>query len=464
MQTLLAEPTYRGDLGHGLIRRWSTAADCEKIGQLMGSIFRNRPDQPINIRAVDEARIFMSDSFPYMGAGDIAIVEDTSKPDCSIVACTAVWRHQWSYGGIPFGVGRPENVATDPAYRNRGLVRALFEMFHARSAARGDLVQAITGIPFYYRQFGYEFVLDLSSYRKIPVTSVTDKKPEEVDPYRLRLATLADVGTLLALYNQSRAASLVWHETDEADWRYHITGWEEPIAQEKGAVAVGFNGRVHVIVDESARVCGYVWMGAKRWDAGLDIYALQMASDVNWQAALPCLLRLLRQYGESLPVIDGNNEPFRQISFAIHPNHPLHLLLDQHFAGESEPPYAWYLRVADVPAFIQQIAPLLEERLARSILIGYTGELRLNFYRAGLRLVFADGKLTAADSWIAPVDSEEEHGGCPPLVFLQLLFGYRSLAELRSFFPDVWVKSEVVILLNTLFPKQLSTVYSLSYT
>ena len=54
----------------------------------------------------------------------------------------------WAYEGIPFEVGRPELVGTLPEYRNRGLVRAQFEEVHRWSAARGELVQGITGIPY----------------------------------------------------------------------------------------------------------------------------------------------------------------------------------------------------------------------------------------------------------------------------------------------------------------------------
>ena len=42
-QTTLAEPK---DLGDGLILRWSTPADLEKIGQLLGTAFRNSADDP----------------------------------------------------------------------------------------------------------------------------------------------------------------------------------------------------------------------------------------------------------------------------------------------------------------------------------------------------------------------------------------------------------------------------------
>ena len=62
-------------------------------------------------------------------------------------------------------VGRPELVGTLPEFRNRGLIRAQMDILHQWSAERGQPVQAITGIPFFYRQFGYEMALPLQGGR-----------------------------------------------------------------------------------------------------------------------------------------------------------------------------------------------------------------------------------------------------------------------------------------------------------
>ncbi len=43
----------------------------------------------------------------------------------------------------------------------------------------------------------------------------------------------------------------------------------------------------------------------------------------------------------------------------------------------------------------------------------------------------------------------------------QILFGYRSLDELRYAFPDVWASSEAEQLLNVLFPTRPSWVMQL---
>jgi len=45
------------------------------------------------------------------------------------------------------------------------------------------------------------------------------------------------------------------------------------------------------------------------------------------------------------------------------------------------------------------------------------------------------------------------------LTFLQLLFGYRSVEELRYSYPDIWVANDRArALLKSLFPKQVSSV------
>ena len=52
--------------------------------------------------------------------------------------------------------------------------------------------------------------------------------------------------------------------------------------------------------------------------------------------------------------------------------------------------------------------------------------------------------------------------GCPPLTFVQLLLGHRSLSELTAIFPDVWARSDRRLLFDTLFPKLPSRVEQLA--
>lgn len=115
-----------------------------------------------------------------------------------------------------------------------------------------------------------------------------------------------------------------------------------------------------------------------------------------------------------------------------------------------------------MPRFLMQIAPVLGARLAASPAAGFSGELKLNFYRSGLRLVFQGGSLTAVEPLEDP-DFRTAAWSFPELTFLQLLFGYRTLDELEYAFSDCHSGSEQGrVLLNILFPKQPSLVWQVS--
>jgi hypothetical protein len=456
----LALPDFVGDLGNGLVRRWTTAADVEKVALLMGTVHRDETDPLPNPGPMAEVRMMMSPTFPYMTPGDAAVVEDSSQPNRPLVACTYFWRHTWSYAGIPFGVTRPEMVVTLPAHRRRGLVRALFDMIHARSAAEGHLLQAITGIAYFYRQFGYDYALDLDGGRIAFVSRIPEKVGEGQEACALRLATQDDVPALVAIYNQRRSTSLVWHEAPEAHWRYEIGVWDNPAIQGQPITQNGIKGRYWVILDAERNVRGYTWLPTRRSGHRLPIYELEFAHGTNIASLLPSLLRRLCEHGLELPTMKPDLPPFTEIGFWLGGAHPLFDALGNALAPLVEPTYAWYVRVPDVPAFIRRIAPILEARLSRSYLAGYTGRPRIDLYRDGLELRFERGTLLAVEVLSGTLDEEDESRAlaCPPLNFPQLLLGYRSLDELRAIFPDVWVKDDQRYLVNTLFPKQHSFV------
>ena len=85
--------------------------------------------------------------------------------------------------------------------------------------------------------------------------------------------------------------------------------------------------------------------------------------------------------------------------------------------------------------------------------------IMLDEYEKEILNAFENGKLTEVEPWQS-VDSEggDANAAFPPLVLLQLLFGRRSLADLRAAFPDCWAQDEATALLNVLFPSQSSCV------
>ena len=434
------------DLGGGLILRRSTRADTARVAEFDAAIFSEPPvvgpDETIAAWVGD---LLVSDH-PTFGEGDFLIVEDTATGKIVSSSC---WISQtWTYGGIPFKVGRPEVVATDPDYRRRGLVRAQFEAFHALSAERGELVQAITGIPYYYRQFGYEMALDLGGGPGCYAAAVPKLKPDESEPFRLRPATEADAGLFVTLDAQVAGRTLVMCPRDEAMWRYEISGRNER----------SVDRLVCSVVETPEGVAAGGLAVCLEMDGNRNFLPfLELLPGFSWLAAAGSLLRGGWAEGEKVAAIRGRTLDVLQFGLGL--EHPFYRVN----AGRLTPgrrPWGWYLRVPDLKAFLRLIAPVLEARLAGSAAANYTGDLLLSFYRSGLRISFVAGAIREIADW-APKD-QESHGGFPDLTFLHLLFGHRSIDELRHSFVDVTLEDRVGRpLLEALFPRQPSHFWAL---
>jgi len=142
-------------------------------------------------------------------------------------------------------------------------------------------------------------------------------------------------------------------------------------------------------------------------------------------------------------------------------DHPAYAVAASQLPYEHKP-YAYYLRVPDLAAFITLIKPVLEERLAESPFVGFTGEVKLNFYRDGLKLSFKEGQLDKVEK-LGHGALEDTTANFPPLVFIHLLFGYRSMDDLHNAFVDCYARDQQSKhLLDALFPKKPSNVWDIS--
>jgi GNAT superfamily N-acetyltransferase len=428
-------------LGDGLVlRRAETDRDVERIVELAERVFADEDEGGTIALWI---RSLTGGNHPTTMRSDFCLVEDMSRRQ--FVSSMCLIPQTWAYEGVPFGVGRPELVATLPGYRRRGLIRAQFEALHADCAARGLPVQAITGIPYFYRQFGYEYALDLGGgLRGLYFDHIPKLEEAQTEPYAARRMTEDDLAEVMALHRAFAADKMIACRRDETYWRFALSEERHPSSETLYAL----------VETDGGRLAGYFSVPTETWGPWLPINALVLADGASYLAVMPSLLRALRSLAEIEHAKPG--KPVRQLSFSLGREHPAYDVLRAYECVE-EPPYGWYLRVADLAAFIRRITPALEARLATSPVSGYSGELKIDFYyKSGLRLKLEDGSLAEAENTGPGV--AKPHAGFPPLVFLKLLFGYRSLEELRHAFPDVWANREGRLLLGALFPKRLSWV------
>src|SRR5437762_6621528 len=109
----MSDDAFRRELGDGLVLRWSTADDSERLVQRYSIVFREEPGEPPDMSIAAWTRDLMSGRHPLLSPTDFALVEDTRSG--AVVAVTWLLSQVCEYGGIPFPMGRPELVSTDEA-------------------------------------------------------------------------------------------------------------------------------------------------------------------------------------------------------------------------------------------------------------------------------------------------------------------------------------------------------------
>ena len=456
----MPHPTFIRELGGGLILRRATPEDCDALVRF-NAITHSDSDEP-DPHVAGHTYDLISGRLPGFQAGDFTIVEDASTGQ--IVSSLSLIPQVWAYEGIPFQVGRPEIVGTAPAYRRRGLVREQFAEVHQWSKARGDLVQVITGNPWYYRQFGYELALTLGGGRMGYGPNIPRLKAGAAETYAIRPACADDLPFIARMYDRAMARQPIHCQRSEALWRYELDGRSETNLNRKTLHIIERAGGPGNAAARAGFFALTPWLwGANMWLSAYEIdFAPNAAAfaeafaEASWLEITPAVLRCVWSVGEGYA--RGEGKTLEMFGLGLGAEHPAYALFSD-CLPVARKPGAWYIRVADLPAFVRRIAPALERRLTRSALAGYTGRLRISFYRSGIALSLAEGRLEQIEAW-APTQEEWGDAAFPELTFTQLLFGYRSVEDLEYAFADCWVNDRrVASVLNALFPKRPSDIW-----
>ncbi len=434
-------------IGDHLILRYGRASDAEELAQFnatwLGDDGPEKPEEQLAIWTRD----VMARPHPTFTPELTTIVEDTQTS--KIVSSIMLFPQTWSLDGIPFGVGRPELVATHPDYRGRGLIRRQMETLHAVSAAHGEVMQVITGIPWFYRQFGYEMALELGGGRMAYRPNVPELPAGETEPFPIRPAGEADIPFIMQTYAHTSRAHGIACLRDAAMWQYELSGRSAGNAVREV---------VCIIEDTQGQPVGYLGHLDQLRRKGLNLEFAGIMEGVSWRDVTPGIMRHLWQAGEGQAAAAGL-AGLDFIYFALGPEHPIFQIFPNSFPRRRRP-YAWYVRIADLPGFLTLIRPALEARLAESAMCGYTGRFKLDFYRSGIELVLNKGRITSNEPWPPQPGSEEGHASIPDLHFIEMICGQKTFTELVNFLPDCFaLQDEYASLLNILFPKRPSSVW-----
>jgi hypothetical protein len=313
-------------------------------------------------------------------------------------------------------------------------VRAQFEVVHEWSRAAGHLWQFISGIPWYYRQFGYGYAIDLPSR---PVLWLRERPAEPPAGVSVRPAEPADVAFLAEV--ESHAAS-----GTALGVRRGTEGFALELARRHGGLLAA---DVLVIETGSAGPIGYAACLRALRDGLVSLYALELRAGHSWLAPAAAVVAHLDRWLRDRPGGSG-----RGIRFALPDGHPAIGSVATRLSGPRSDSYGLYVRVPDLLAALRAVTPVLEERVARSPLAGWTGDLHVDLYTSGIKLAFEEGRLLAIEPWKRPADTLAD-ASLPVDAFVHLLLGNRHLDELQRQIADVLVDTDAgALALDVLFP------------
>ena len=437
------------DLGDGLILRRATQNDTEALVAFNSRIHADTDSEEEFEGVGFWVRDLMTRPHPTFDPADFTIVEDSAAE--KIVSSLNLINQTWTYGGVEFGVGRPELVGTDPEYRRRGLVREQFDLIHQWSAERGHKVQTITGIPYYYRMFGYEMALTLGGGRIGYLPHTPKLKDDEQEPYLFRTAAKADIPFIMKVYQHALERNLVGCRRDAAYWQYEIDGKSPKNIQ---------RSELRLIETADGERVGFIQHAATIWNAIINLWGYELKAGISWLDVTPSVIRYLVKTGKEYAARKEKIE-LAGYNFGLGVEHPAFQVLPGRMPRTNNP-YAWYIRVVDIPDFLFHIRPVLEQRLSNSYLVGHSGELKISFYRSAVKLTFEKGALKGVESY-QPEHNEDADVLFPDLTFLRVLFGYQSFDVVENAFPDCFARTDQGrALVPVLFPQKNSNIWAIA--
>jgi predicted N-acetyltransferase YhbS len=414
------------ELGGGLVLKTAQCpADLERIAQLHGLAFDPAAAVATRVLAL---------GYPGLRPQDFSYVEDTATGE--VVSSVCLVPTVWRYEGVRLNVGELGIVGTHPDYRRQGLVRAQMRWFDRELEARGCHLASIQGIPFFYRQFGYEYIIPMGHGYELNPERVPE--PLEADAASsVRRATEGDMPLLLEYLAAAQASLAVSVERSAETWLYQ----DDPAREDDEALDT-------YLTLEGGQPTGYFRVYRREMqEPHRQGVVIVEASPLPYRSSLAAL-RLAKE-------LAANRRYLKAIRLSLPASSPL-MWMAAYLGGRWQQPYAWQVRIPNAVRFLKAIAPVLERRLAGSFLAGYNSFLRIDLYTDTIELGFDRGRLASIRS-LGPIESRAVR--LPWWAAWQLWLGHRSREELCAWYPDARVEPALQPLIDVLFPKRESWVF-----
>jgi hypothetical protein len=330
-------------------------------------------------------------------------------------------------------------VGTDAAYRHRGLVRLLYSHFE-QELQRGQYdISTIEGIPYFYRQFGYDFVIPMEQNVLLHLEQFPKQSAVLTDAVSLRQADTDDIAKLDSLYRSHNMGLLMYSPRDRQLWELqeHFRHYFE-------------HKFVTMIVEEAGDVVGYLRYLEPKADAVEKRQPFTVVENhiTTYRGVMMCL-EFLREkaaeHGLSSVRINGpdiNN--LRRVALA--------------YGAVARKGWKHQVRIPDIVRFLTSIQSVIERRLRGTMFERTTQDVRLNTFRRCYTLSFNEGQISRISDEGFVDTAQTPEFGVSEQDFVRMVLGAADIDEISEHNIDSYARGLTRHLVHTLFPKRESYI------
>jgi hypothetical protein len=350
----------------------------------------------------------------------------------------------WNYEDIPLNNLELGWVGTLKEYRRKGLNKLLYTHFDNLLLSGNYDISTIQGIPYYYRQFGYDFIIPLDRTvwtRTNQIQPFDEKNPPEYMKLEVRLAEKKDIPSMMELLDELNQKLLIYASRSPELWEI----------QETMKTQFDNEFQSYVVVD-GPKIVGYFRRVKK---ISKDSSPNKSTMTVI-ESSIPTFNGVLRVfqflYAEALqddiPLIGSQGPSFNTLSKVM-----------ENLGGSGKPRWKYQVRIPNMTSFLQKISPVLERRLEGTMFEGLTYDVTMNTFQNCYKLKFVNGKIIDVTDLGPQQVNENQAFSAPPNDLARLVLGAYSIKEIEQNNIDFIVRGEVRLIAETLFPKKESSVY-----
>ncbi len=348
----------------------------------------------------------------------------------------------WAYEGVLLRNLELGFVGTLKEYRRMGLVRALYEHFDELLQVGEYDISTIQGIPYYYRQFGYDFVLPMDRTLWMTIDQLPTIDKNTLPAYmkiQIREAKSQDLTSIMNLYDEHNKQLQVYIARSRELWEIQ----EETKREYQGEFRT-------FLFEDKKRVIGYMRLTVNRTSKGPHASTLRVieSSITTYDGAMRAL---------QLIKTEAMKHEFYRVGVTGPSTNNLSRIV-QDLGGRIRGGWKYQLRVPNIQRLLHKISPVLEKRLVGSMFEGLTKDLTVNTFRHCYLLKFVKGKIESVTD-IGMQEVDESRGfRAPPNDLIRLIFGVYDIDEISHNNIDFIVGRDLKSLVETLFPKGESCI------